>query len=246
MIPILKQKAITMQLEPHSLVISDLHLGEQEPQITALFLRFLQNVARQAEALYILGDLFEFWIGDDDLTPYHQSIISALKQLTAEGIKLFIIRGNRDFLLGPDFMHASGAQLLPEGTLVNFYGTRTLLAHGDSLCTDDRPYQRYRRIVQRSWVQRLFLHLPLAWRRSIAQKIRRRSSRQGSYQDVNPSAVEAALQHVDAALLIHGHTHRLAVHFLKNHKQRWVLGAWHDSGSYIRLSDNRTEISQLR
>lgn len=232
-----------MQKMPYSLIISDLHLSENHPEITKLFLSFINNVAITADSLYILGDLFEFWIGDDDQTPFHRQIIAALQNLSKQGVKIYILPGNRDFLLGKQFMQTIGAEKLAECTLVNLHGNKIVLAHGDSLCWDDKSYQRYRKIVQQKWIQGLFLVLPLSLRRKIAAKIRRHSSGQSVYQDVNTAAVTQVFTAYSADYLIHGHTHRLAVHYHESHKQRLVLGAWHEFGSYIMINAESLSIS---
>ncbi len=223
-----------------TLFIADLHLCQEEPAITAGFLHFLQGEAQQCEALYILGDLFEAWIGDDDPNPLHQQIATALRALP---VPVYFIHGNRDFLLGKRFARASGMTLLPEEKVLELYGQRVLIMHGDTLCTDDAGYQRFRAKVHQRWLQRLFLALPLRLRLRIATRMRA-SSRQANQHkslaimDVNPQAVAAAMQRQQAPLLIHGHTHRPEIHTLSLNglpAQRAVLGAWHNAGSMIQL-----------
>ncbi len=228
---------------PRTLFIADLHLCQEEPAITAGFLRFLQREATDCEALYILGDLFESWIGDDDPNPLHQQVAEALAALT---VPVFFIHGNRDFLLGDAYAKRCGMQLLPEEQLLELYGRRVLIMHGDTLCTDDEGYQRFRKKVHQPWLQRVFLMLPLFVRQKIAARMRNDSSKANQSKsmeimDVNPQAVEQAMQRHEASLLIHGHTHRPEIHHLTvNHQpaQRAVLGAWHRQGSMITLDDN--------
>ncbi len=225
---------------PRTLFIADLHLCQEEPAITAGFLRFLQREATDCDALYILGDLFESWIGDDDPNPLHQQVAEALSVLP---IPVFFIHGNRDFLLGNAYAQRCKMQLLPEEQLLQLYGQRVLIMHGDTLCTDDQGYQRFRKKVHQPWLQRVFLMLPLWVRQKVASKMRNDSTRanqskSSGIMDVNPGAVEQAMQRHNASLLIHGHTHRPEIHHLTiNHQpaSRAVLGAWHHQGSMIQL-----------
>ena len=234
----------------HTLFIADLHLCAEEPAITAGFLAFLRRDARQADALYILGDLFEAWIGDDDPNPLHAEIAAALRELSQLGIPCFFIHGNRDFLLGKSFAAASGMQLLPEEQLLKIYGRRILIMHGDTLCTDDEGYQRFRRKVHQRWLQKLFLALPLFIRQRIALKMRAgskqaNSSKATEIMDVNAAAVTQTLRRHQVHCLIHGHTHRPAVHQLIVNGQpaeRVVLGAWHNEGSMIKVSASETTL----
>ena len=223
-----------------TLFIADLHLCTEEPAITAGFLHFLQGEAQQCDALYILGDLFEAWIGDDDPNPLHQQIAAALKALP---VPKFFIHGNRDFLLGKRFARESGMTLLPEEQVLTLYGQRVLIMHGDTLCTDDEGYQRFRAKVHQRWLQRLFLALPLRIRMRIAARMRADSKQANQHKslsimDVNPQAVEEAMTRQQVHILIHGHTHRPAVHQLSlqgESAQRVVLGAWHEQGSMIQV-----------
>ena len=224
-----------------TLFIADLHLCQEEPAITAGFLRFLQCEAPGADALYILGDLFEAWIGDDDPNPLHQQIAAALQALP---LPVYFIHGNRDFLLGRRYAHACGMSLLPQEQVLNLYGRSVLIMHGDTLCTDDEGYQRFRRRVHQRWLQRLFLALPLSLRQRIALRMRDSSkgaNRQKSeaIMDVNTQAVIDTMRCHQAQWLIHGHTHRPAVHALTVNGQpaeRLVLGAWHSAGSMIEVT----------
>ncbi|KKI47099.1 UDP-2,3-diacylglucosamine hydrolase [Obesumbacterium proteus] len=237
-----------------TLFIADLHLSEQEPAITAGFLRFLQRDAYQADALYILGDFFEYWIGDDDPQPLHREIATALRDLTASGVPCYFIHGNRDFLIGKRFAQECGMTLLPQETLLALYGHRILIMHGDTLCIDDEDYQRYRRKVHNPLIQTLFLWLPLRTRLNIAAKMRDRSQmtngdKSDAIMDVNPHAVIEALERNQAEWLIHGHTHRPAIHDISmpNGKlaKRAVLGAWHYQGSMISVTPAGIELIEF-
>lgn len=233
-----------------TLFIADLHLCTEEPAITAGFLRFLAGDARQADALYILGDLFEAWIGDDDPNPLHHQIAAAIKSLVDSGVPCFFIHGNRDFLLGKRFARESGMTLLPEEKMLDLYGRKVLIMHGDTLCTDDAGYQAFRAKVHQSWLQKLFLALPLFIRQRIAAKMRANSKAANSSKsleimDVNQQAVIAELENHQVQWLIHGHTHRPAVHELTANGQpafRVVLGAWHSEGSMIKVTPDDVEL----
>jgi len=231
---------------PYSLFISDLHLCSSRPVITQQFLTFLQTEAVQAQALYILGDLFEYWAGDDDVDDaHHQAIIAGLHRLAATGTNIFFMHGNRDFLLGQVFADATGIQPLHDPTIIDLHGKRALLSHGDVLCTDDVDYQAFRRLVRASAWQAAFLATPLTARKTQIEILRQRSELEKSYKsesimDVNPDAVNQLIKDYDyPELLIHGHTHRPALHQLKvdGHAcQRWVLGDWYEQGSCLRCN----------
>ncbi|MGU3413272.1 UDP-2,3-diacylglucosamine diphosphatase [Enterobacteriaceae bacterium C34A] len=233
-----------------TLFIADLHLQTEEPAITAGFLRFLRGEARSADALYILGDLFEAWIGDDDPEPLHHEMAREIKALVESGVPCYFIRGNRDFLLGKRFAAESGMILLPEEQLLELYGRPVLILHGDTLCTDDAGYQAFRAKVHQPWLQKLFLALPLFIRRKIAARMRDGSKAANSHKsmnimDVNPQAVVDVMEKHQVQWLIHGHTHRPAVHELSANGQpafRVVLGAWHEEGSMVKVTKDNVEL----
>ena len=224
-----------------TLFISDLHLEPTRPAITALLLDFLHQRARRAEALYILGDLFEAWIGDDDDAELGYVVAEALRALSDSGTPIFFIHGNRDFLLGARFATISGMQLLPESVVIELAGEPLLLMHGDTLCTDDTGYQKFRAQVRDPAWQAHVLALPLAQRRVLAGQLRE-TSQQATQQkaaditDVNPAAVDAALRAHGVRHLIHGHTHRPGLHEWTldgRPARRTVLGDWFARGSVL-------------
>jgi UDP-2,3-diacylglucosamine hydrolase len=225
----------------HSVFVSDLHLCPTRPAINKIFFDFLHGPAVQADSLYILGDLFEYWAGDDDDDPFNVSVLSALHELAGRGVSLYLMHGNRDFLIGGRFTAACHARLLPDPTLVNLYGTPTLLMHGDTLCTDDVKYQKFRAEVRDMEWQRKFLAQPLASRKQVIAGLRADSTKEKKLKteaimDVTVTAVEAELRNHGYPRLIHGHTHRPALH---QHSvdgrscARWVLADWYTSGSYL-------------
>lgn len=212
--------------------IADLHLSESHPQLTALFVQFLQQRARDAQAVYILGDLFDFWIGDDEDSALICQVKQEIKALTGSGVCCFFIHGNRDFLIGNRFAQECGMKLLPDYHLVDLFGRKTLLCHGDTLCIDDVRYQRFRKKVHQKWRQKLFLLLPLTLRIRIAQKIRQASraekqQKSAEIMDVNPDFTRKTVRAFGAELLIHGHTHRENIH-VEQDFTRIVLGDWRD------------------
>lgn len=219
-----------------TLFISDLHLSSDQSTITQLFLNFLQHQARQAEALYILGDLFETWIGDDNLSPYNQTIITALAELTASGVATYFMPGNRDFLIGKRFIQQTGFRYLVDPTMIDLYGSPTLLTHGDSWCTLDKDYQRYRRWSRYPFWQFVFLHLPLTWRQKIANHLRGQehatTRTDPAKYDVVMADLLAGLTHYpDTQQIIHGHTHLPSIQLIKQADNAWikrfVLSDWH-------------------
>ena len=229
-----------------TLFISDLHLSaDARPGINALFFRFLEREAGRVDALYILGDLFEVWIGDDDLTGLHLEVAQALATAAAAGTAVHLMHGNRDFLLGEHFAGTAGCTLLPDPSLVPLPGGDTLLLHGDTLCTDDLEYQAFRARVRDPATQAQFLSLPLEQRRVVAQQFRHDSfgSKAGKsmeIMDVTEEAVaEAFRAHPAATRMIHGHTHRPGHHRHRmegREVERWVLGAWYEEGYVLRVS----------
>lgn len=233
-----------------SLFISDLHLASERPETTAVFFAFLDQKARNAGALYILGDLFEYWAGDDDAAdPFNASICHALKRLAENGTRIFFIPGNRDFLAGPGFAESSGATVLDEPCLTTILGQPTLLLHGDILCSEDVEYARFRNEVRDPSWRASFLALPLAERRIRIGDLRRRSEREkqtkpAAIMDVNDGTVADLLRAHGYPRLIHGHTHRMKfhVHVVDGHRcERWVLGDWEGNGNYLACDSAGTQ-----
>lgn len=226
-----------------TLFISDLHLSAERPEITGLFFDFLAHEARSAEALYILGDFFEYWIGDDAIEqPEYRPIVAALRALADAGTPIHVMHGNRDFLLGERFARASGCRLIPDPTRIDLYGTPTLLMHGDTLCTDDVGYLAFRRMVRNEAWQREFLARPVAERDAMARGARAQSrestaAKAPEIMDVTQPAVLEALRAHGVRHLIHGHTHRPAAHAFALDgapAHRLVLGDWYEQGSVLR------------
>ncbi len=235
------------------LFASDLHLDPARPDITAQFLGFLGGPARDAEALYLLGDLFEAWLGDDAPGALGETLIEALASLSATGVGLFVMQGNRDFLLGQEFCRRAGGRLLADPTLVTIGPERVLLTHGDALCTGDASYQRLRSLVRDPEVQRAFLALPVDRRRALAAEARAgsRAHLAGADEyitDVSQEAVERAMRLAGVSLLLHGHTHRPAIHRFRMEGRdctRIVLGDWHRQGSILRWDDDGYELVEM-
>ena len=219
--------------------LADIHLAENRPEITAVFLATLAAIARDADAIYILGDLYDYWLGDDLATPYQQRIAAALAALPCP---LYYQHGNRDFLLGARYAPSAHLRILPERHTLTLGGRTVLLEHGDLLCSDDRGYQRLRRILRCRPLQWLYYRLPRALRRRIAEKLRAQSqarTRRKSTRitDTNPAAIRTALHSARATILIHGHTHRPAVHRLDDGNTVYVLGDWRPHGEILRYAD---------
>lgn len=220
----------------NTLFISDLHLHPSRPQVTRAFFEFLQNRTTETEALYILGDFFDAWIGDDDDAPLAQEVAEHLRALSEKNVAIYLMHGNRDFLLGPAYAQRAGAQLIDEGIVINLYGQPTLLLHGDSLCTMDTDYMAFRAQVRSPQWQAQILAQPLAARRALASQLREQSQAINSMKaeaimDVTPEEVTKAMRAANVTRLIHGHTHRPARHSLKideKYAERIVLGDWHD------------------
>ena len=228
------------------LLISDLHLEEQRPDITRAFLHFLQSRARQAEALYILGDFFEVWVGDDGMSPFQHDIARALRELSDAGTRIFLMHGNRDFLIGKDFCRLAGCTLLKDPSIVQLNGEPVLLMHGDSLCTLDTGYMKLRRLLRNPLSLFILRNLPLATRRKLARKLRNESRMQTQMKareiiDVTPQEVPRIMAAHGVRTLIHGHTHRPAVHQLLVNRQparRIVLGDWDTHGWALQVDEN--------
>jgi UDP-2,3-diacylglucosamine hydrolase len=236
-----------------TLFVSDLHLDAASPEIARQFHAFLGDEARSAEALYILGDLFEAWLGDDDPDPAARATVGALRALTDTGVPLFLMHGNRDFLIGERFCRETGATLLPDGTVIELHGERAVLMHGDALCTDDASYQRLRRIVRNPLVRGLFRLMTLNQRRALAARLRAGSRAHvgmtaPELMDVNAETVAQAFREAGVRTMIHGHTHRPAVHPLEIDgapAQRIVLGDWYTQGSVLEVSAGGFELRVL-
>jgi UDP-2,3-diacylglucosamine hydrolase len=227
-----------------SLFASDLHLDSEAPWAIDAFVSFLRGPARESEALYLLGDIFEVWVGDDDPNPDNARVCEGLRELTRRGIAAYAIHGNRDFLLGEHFTRRTGVKLLPDPVLVELHGVPTLLSHGDVFCTEDRSYQQLRSIVRQPRWQRRFLSLPLETRRSLASAARAGSKTHTqrtvpTIMDVNPDAVDRAFRATGARRLIHGHTHRPAIHpgiVDGAPTERVVLAPWYEAASCVSVS----------
>jgi UDP-2,3-diacylglucosamine hydrolase len=235
------------------LFVSDLHLDAAWPRAIEQFLGFLDTAAPAAEALYVLGDLFEAWIGDDDPDPHRARVCEGLQRLTERGIPCYVMHGNRDFLLHSGFEARTGCQLLRDPTVIDLYGESVLLTHGDALCTRDRAYQHLRAIVRRPRWQRRFLRLSVATRRALAEAARAGSRahtgmQPGEIMDVTEGAVAAAMRACGTRLLVHGHTHRPAIHELELDglsARRIVLGAWYEQGSCLVWERGGYRLEQL-
>jgi UDP-2,3-diacylglucosamine hydrolase len=237
-----------------TLFISDLHLDPERPESTDLFGRFVDEEARGADALYILGDLFEAWVGDDDPSETGAFVASRLRALRDSGVPVHFMRGNRDFLLGEDYAARAGMTILPDPAVVVLHGKPTLLMHGDLLCTDDRDYQQFRAQTREPAWQAQFLAQPLPARLAFAQKARAASqAHQGGLRDAglmeaitdaSPAAVAQAFSRYGIDRIIHGHTHRPKVHAGAD-GTRIVLGDWYEQGSVLRVTPEGAELSSL-
>lgn len=234
-----------------TLFISDLHLTEERPEIIALFRTFLREQAAHAEALYILGDLFEAWLGDDAVSADMQPVLDELARLTRSGIPVFILVGNRDFLIGEQFARMTGCTLLPDPSVIKLYGTDTLLMHGDTLCTDDVDYQQFRRQVRDPTWQAAVLAKSIEERMAMARAARAESAlrtreKSDAIMDVNENAVLEVFRSHGVTRLIHGHTHRPAIHQLwvdETPVTRIVLGDWYDQSSVLSVSEDGVELT---
>jgi UDP-2,3-diacylglucosamine hydrolase len=240
------------------LLISDLHLSGERPEIVAQFLRFVDEQAGRASSLYVLGDLFESWIGDDELSapngdPLAKQVAGAFRELTRRGVTLYLMHGNRDFLLGPAFFEACGARLLDDPTVRDVGGVDSLLMHGDTLCTDDRDYMAWRATARSDAWRREFLSAPLGRRRERAGALRDQSeahkkAKSAEIMDVNTEAVHDAFVRHAVTRLIHGHTHRPAHHVLDvagRQCERWVLPDWYRQGGYLSVENGAARLVYL-
>ena len=236
-----------------TLFISDLHLEAERPEIGEQFLAFLAGPARDAEALYILGDLFEAWIGDDDPSEYYAGMKQAIRALADSGVPVYFMHGNRDFMIGPRFAGEAGVTLLEDPYAVELYGEKVLLSHGDFLCTDDVEYQQVRAMTRNPEWQAMMMAKSVAERIAFAQQARatsaaRHASMQEEIADVNQEAVEATIREHGCDVLLHGHTHRPAVHPFHVDERpvhRIVLGDWYEQGSMVEWDDDGPRLEQL-
>lgn len=247
--------------------ISDLHLTASMPATAAAFEHFMRARAREARTLVILGDFFEYWVGDEELAdPFHQHVANLLADVANAGTRVLFMHGNRDFLLGKRFLSAARATLLPDPSVLEVDGQRIVLAHGDALCTRDAAYMRFRHWTRKRWVQRIFLMMPLRWRLKIAQKMRAESEAGRAMSanvagepraaammgDVAPEAVDTLLKASGTSTLIHGHTHRPQLHHERSGK-RWVLSDWDfdhpqpngQRGSFLKLQNGELMVEQV-
>lgn len=241
-------------LMSQTLFISDLHLNADEPATVLRFERFCRDIAPGSDAIYILGDFFEYWAGDDDAcAPFNAQIVSLLQQLSAQVGAVYLSHGNRDFLLGEAFAKEAGVILLPDPTLVDLYGRQAILTHGDALCTDDLAYQQFRAMVRNPQWQTQFLTQPLTVRKAIAEDLRRKSEaskqeKSAAIMDVNAEAVSALFRQYGSRDLIHGHTHRPACHAVQvdgANCQRWVLPDWYEGKwGYLRCTPSEWQLLQ--
>ena len=222
--------------------IADLHLSADRPDITACLMQFLESDAKEADALYVLGDLFEVWIGDDDVTPFNTAIAQAFKTLS-QHVPIYFMHGNRDFAIREGWTNKAGMTLINEPTVIDLYGTPTLITHGDELCTNDVAYQKFRKKSRGWWWPRLMLALPLWYRRRVARNGRAESKENQKHlkpdiMDVTPTEVIKVMEQHNVQRLIHGHTHRPNIHSITDNGKpatRIVLGDWYDQGSYLRV-----------
>ena len=237
-----------------TLFISDLHLSGERENITELFIQFLEQRASKADALYILGDLFEVWPGDDMIQPDYKKSISKMKQLADNGLPLYIMQGNRDFLMAEQFAEVSGTTLIEDPTIIDLYGTPTLLMHGDTLCTDDIDYQKFRAMVRDPKWKADFLSKSNEERLAMTSKYRKISKNETAKKtmnimDVNQHAVETIMLEKNISQLIHGHTHRPAIHnFSVNNKEmkRIVLGDWFEQGSVLECNQSGCQLESFK
>ncbi|MGB5331489.1 MAG: UDP-2,3-diacylglucosamine diphosphatase [Woeseiaceae bacterium] len=236
-----------------TLFISDLHLDEKSPEIGEQFLHFLEGEAANADALYILGDLFESWVGDDDPDPHYAIMKSALRALVDSGVPVFFMHGNRDFMIGEQFAAETGVTLLDDPTPIELHGKKVLLSHGDALCIDDKQYQQVRLMTRNPDWQAMMRAKPLEERIAFAESARQQSKEYNDsvgedIMDVNKDAVVGTFRTRDIDILLHGHTHRPAVHDVEledRAAKRIVLGDWYEQGSVVRWDDNGPRLEAL-
>ena len=236
-----------------TLFVSDLHLDHTRPHIADAFCRFLRDIT-DTDALYILGDLFEYWIGDDDPATGLQGVIDSIRELSLSGVPVYFVHGNRDFLVGKAFEELTRCKILQDETVVDLYGTPTLVMHGDTLCTDDIAYQKYRAKVRNRWVQRAVLMLSTEQRQKMAQRLREKSisatqDKPPEIMDVNQDAVAQTMLKHGVQHLIHGHTHRPGIHDFTlsgNACKRIVLGDWYEQGSVLRCAPGSMNLETVQ
>lgn len=210
--------------------ISDIHLSPERPEVTMLFKQFLRSI-KPENTLYILGDFFEYWLGDDENSALQQDIEKTLTQLHNQNVMIYFMPGNRDFLIGRNFCQQANMKLLPDPTYIHLNNQKIILMHGDSLCINDKPYMLFRKIVRNRIFQNIFLKLPLSFRRVLFQHYRQKSkkiTKQKSFEimDVDKKCVAKLMEQQKADILIHGHTHRPKIHQIDENQKRMVLGTW--------------------
>ena len=236
-----------------TLFISDLHIDADSPEIGAQFLTFLATEARSADSLYILGDLFESWIGDDDPNPHYADMKSAIRELVDTGVPVFFMHGNRDFMIGDEFAAETGVTILPDPYVLEIYGESLLLSHGDACCTDDLEYQAVRKMTRDPQWQAMMLQKSVEERLAFAAQARAASMAHGGsineeISDVNAIAIETAMIDARVNTMLHGHTHRPAVHQIMvdgKPGKRIVLGDWYEQGSLVRWDENGPVLSSI-
>jgi len=236
-----------------TLFISDLHLEVDRPDIGEQFFAFLEDEAKDAEALYILGDLFDAWVGDDDPNPHFADVKKALRALVDSGVPVYFMHGNRDFMVGEDFAEETGVRILPDPIAIDLYGNHVLLSHGDALCTDDFEYQEIRAMTRKPEWQAMMRSKPLEERLLLARAAREESKARGQtidmdIMDVNADAVKRTILDYSVDILLHGHTHRPDIHFVElddRVAKRIVLGDWYDQGSVVRWDEDGPVLSSM-
>jgi UDP-2,3-diacylglucosamine hydrolase len=241
-------------MTPFTYFISDLHLSADRDDINQCLFTFLSEQAPKADALYVLGDLFEVWIGDDDQNSFTLNIAKAFHALSQSGVPVYFIHGNRDFLIRQRFAKQADFKILPEQMVIDLYGEPTLIMHGDELCTKDTEYQAFRKKARSWWWPRIMLSLPLSTRRKLAQKGRATSKQKQSklsqeIMDVTPEEVVNYMQRFAVKRLVHGHTHRPAIHELtinEQSAQRIVLGDWYEQGSVLKVSKDSIDLMSMQ